>query len=111
MTAPSNQQLPGLGGADKIIVRQPARIMGGKPHLHPIVMDPKIRMMVLAVGDKGQRVHKRDGPIIIGKMKGPDQCIPFHRPARQKRQPLGDLGVGQPVFSTAPGRAAGMGKV
>jgi len=85
--------------------------MGGKTHLHPVVMHPEIGVVVFTVGDKSQRVHKRDCPVIVSKMECPDQCIPFHRPAWQKRQPFGDLGVGQAVFSAAPGRAASIGKV
>ena len=39
--------------------------MGGKTHHRTVVVHAEIGVVILAVGDPGQRIHERDGAVVV----------------------------------------------
>jgi len=67
-------------------------------------------MVVLAVGDEGQRVDESDGAVIVVEPEGLAQCVAVldQFPAGNFRQQFAYSGLGKLVFAAA-GRRGGVG--
>jgi hypothetical protein len=59
-------------------------------------MDVEIRMMVLLVGNPGDRVYERDRPVIIGKTEILAQHTALAGPTRERLQRVVDRRIVQP---------------
>src|SRR5262249_14019169 len=74
LTARALRTLPrerfGFCRADAVVERDAARVMGRPGDDDPVVMHREIRVMILAIGHPGERVHKADGVIVIGEAEG-----------------------------------------
>src|SRR5690606_22489384 len=78
----------GLGRADEVVLAQPAHVVRGVADHHAVVMDLEVRVVVLAVGDEGERVHERHGPVVVVEAEGPGDRLAVldHLPARDLGQ-------------------------
>ena len=75
-----------LGGANKIVLREPAHGMGAEPYSAAVVTDLEVWMVVLAMCNPGQRIHKRNGFVIVGKFPGAGDLV-----GRIIQRPAGDF--------------------
>lgn len=54
-----------LGGADTVVFRQSLDAMCTEAHVTAVVTHLDVRVMILAMGDPGERVHERHGLVVI----------------------------------------------
>src|SRR5699024_1659900 len=91
---------------------QAAHVVGGVANDDAVVVDLQVGMVVLAVGDEGQRVHERHGPVVVLEPVGPAdrRAVVDQRPVGYLGQQFTQAGLAQPVFFAAPRHAVGAGE-
>ncbi|MNI43668.1 hypothetical protein D3C73_980070 [compost metagenome] len=84
--------------------------MGGVADDGTVVMDAEVRVMVLAVGDPGQRVHEGHGGVVILEAERPHQRLAGlgQLPAGNLRQQFGQAGLAQLVVAAFARHAMGL---
>lgn len=109
---PRRSSTAASSGADEVVLGQPAGVVGGPAHHAAVVVDREVRVVVLAVGHVRQRVHERDGAVVVREAEGAHQRAPVlgQLPARHLRQQLAQAGLAQAVFVAVARRAVGEGE-
>src|SRR6185312_1779458 len=66
-----------LGGADEVVLRQPLDRVRGELHAAVVVPHLEVRMMVLDVGNMGERIDEAHSPIEVLELELPPQIRPL----------------------------------
>src|SRR5581483_674420 len=80
-----------LGRADEVVLRQPLDRVRGELHAAVVVPHLEVRMMVLDVGNMGERIDEAHSPIEVLELELPPQIRPLLRQHPPLRELLHEL--------------------